>query len=231
MRFILNGGSVSELLISLLYTIPAVLIALTAHEFAHAYVANLNGDPTAKNLGRMTLNPIVHIDIWGLICMIVFGFGWAKPVPVNPRNFRNYRKGEISVSLAGVTANLILAILGAFVAATIWSVSTKTGSYTSSLALMKLYYIFYYFSFLNCCLMLFNLIPIYPLDGYHVFEVLLGKHLNANVFMFIHKYGYWILIGLVYVFDCIGFSPLAIAVDAVHNWIMEFAYLVIRLFA
>ncbi len=227
---ILNGGSLSDFLVSLLFTIPAVLIALTFHEFAHAYVANLNGDPTAKNLGRMTLNPIAHLDIIGSLCMLIFGFGWAKPVPVNPRNYRDYRKGELTVSLAGVTMNLILAILGAFVAVTTYSIATRNGVYTISPAMEKLCLVFYYFSFMNCGLMLFNLIPIYPLDGYHVFELLLGKYVSANFFSFMHRNGQWILIGLIVLFDTIDFSPLSIALNAVFGWIMNFAGWVIGLF-
>lgn len=230
MRYILDGYSLPDILTALLYTIPAVLIALTFHEFAHAYVANLNGDPTAKNLGRMTLNPLAHIDIIGSLCMLVFGFGWAKPVPVNPRNYRDYRKGELTVSLAGVTMNLILAILGAFAAMTTYYIATHNGIYNTSPALERLYFVFYYFSFMNCGLMLFNLIPIYPLDGYHVFELLLGKYMSANFFSFMHRYGQWILIGLIFVFNNIGFSPLSIALEAVFGWIMDLAGWVIGLF-
>lgn len=230
MRYILDGYSLSDILTALLYTLPAVLIALTFHEFAHAYVANLNGDPTAKNLGRMTLNPIAHIDIIGLLCMIFVGFGWAKPVPVNPRNYRNYRKGELTVSLAGVTMNLILAIIGAFAAMTTYYLIIRNGGYNISPSQEKLFNVFYYFSFMNCGLMLFNLIPIYPLDGYHVFELLLGKYLSANFFMFMRRYGQWILIGLIILFDTIDFSPLSIALEAVFGWIMDFAGWVIGLF-
>lgn len=230
MRYILKGYDLSDILTSLLYVLPAVLIALTFHEFAHAYVANLNGDPTAKNHGRMTLNPIAHIDIIGLLCMIFVGFGWAKPVPVNPRNYRNYRKGELTVSLAGVTMNLILAIIGAFAAITTYYIATRNGIYNVSAAGEKLYFVFYYFSFMNCGLMLFNLIPIYPLDGYHVFELLLGKYMSANFFTFMHRYGQWLLIGLIILFDTIGFSPLSIALEAVFGWIMDLAGWVIGLF-
>ena len=83
---IFSGEGISAILESILYTLPAVLIALTFHEFAHAYVAYKNGDPTARNLGRMTLNPLAHLDVWGFVCMLLVGFGWAKPVPVNPNN-------------------------------------------------------------------------------------------------------------------------------------------------
>ncbi len=91
--------------------LPILFLSLTVHEFAHAWAANKLGDPTARMLGRMSLNPIVHIDLMGLVMMVASGFrfGWAKPVPVNPANFRNWRQGMLWVSLAGPIANIILA--------------------------------------------------------------------------------------------------------------------------
>lgn len=231
MQYILNGYSLSDILTALLYTLPAVLIGLTFHEFAHAYVANLNGDPTARNLGRMTLNPIAHIDLVGLLSMVILGFGWAKPVPVNPRNYRNYRVGELTVSLAGVTMNLILSIIGAFAAVTTLYIASRNGIHNISTVGERLYFVFYYFSFLNCGLMIFNLIPIYPLDGSHVLELLLGKYTSASFFTFTHRYGQYILIVLILVFNRIGFSPLSIATEAVFDGIMNIAGWVIGLFA
>ena len=104
-------------LIILLYNIPAVLIALTLHELAHGYVALRCGDPTAQMLGRLSFNPLRHLDPIGTLFMFLFGFGWARPVPVNPRNFRNFRRDDLLVSLAGVTMNLCL-----FLAATCFMV-------------------------------------------------------------------------------------------------------------
>ena len=90
------------------YRAPAVLIALTLHEYAHGYMAYRAGDPTAKQLGRLSFNPLKHLDLWGTISMFLIGVGWAKPVPVNPRNFRNGRRDHIMVALAGVVTNLIM---------------------------------------------------------------------------------------------------------------------------
>lgn len=102
------------MLMLLLLALPGRLLALSAHEYAHARVANRCGDPTARMLGRMTLNPLKHIDVVGLLMMLFVGFGWAKPVPVNPRNFKgDYRKCDLKVSLAGITMNLILFLAGA----------------------------------------------------------------------------------------------------------------------
>lgn len=208
---IFSGVGIRAILESILYTLPAVLIALTFHEFAHAYVAYKNGDPTARNLGRMTLNPLAHLDVWGFVCMLLVGFGWAKPVPVNPNNYRNYKKGELTVSLAGVTMNLIIGIIGALASTITLYVATNNGYYYDDIvngigAAGKIYFIFYYLCRINCALMVFNLIPIYPLDGYHVFEVLLGRVISPRVFEFLRKYGQMILLIVIFVGNRSGFS-------------------------
>ena len=208
---IFSGEGISAILESILYTLPAVLIALTFHEFAHAYVAYKNGDPTARNLGRMTLNPLAHLDVWGFVCMLLVGFGWAKPVPVNPNNYRNYKKGELTVSLAGVTMNLIIGIIGALASAITLYVATNNGYYCDDIengigAAGKIYFIFKNLCYINCALMVFNLIPIYPLDGYHVFEVLLGRVISPGVFEFLRKYGQMILLIVIFVGNRSGFS-------------------------
>ena len=207
---IFSGEGISAILESILYTLPAVLIALTFHEFAHAYVAYKNGDPTARNLGRMTLNPLAHLDVWGFVCMLLVGFGWAKPVPVNPNNYRNYKKGELTVSLAGVTMNLIIGIIGALASTITLYVATNNGYYYDIVngigAAGKIYFIFFYLCYINCALMVFNLIPIYPLDGYHVLEVLLGRVISPRVFEFLRKYGQMILLIVIFVGNRSGFS-------------------------
>jgi len=104
-----------DFLIGLLVSLPGVLIALSAHEAAHGWVAWKCGDPTAKYYGRVTLNPLRHIDPVGFLCMVLMGFGWAKPVPVNPNNFRSYRRDDLKVSLAGISANLLLCLLSALI--------------------------------------------------------------------------------------------------------------------
>lgn len=110
---IANGisGSLGSYVMELLYRMPAILVALAFHEWAHAYAAYKLGDPTAYNLGRMTLNPLAHIDLIGLIMMMLVRFGWAKPVPVSTRNFKHPRRDEMIVSLAGVAMNLVLAFV------------------------------------------------------------------------------------------------------------------------
>ena len=105
---LLNGLGLKEILLRL----PIIFIAITVHEYAHGYAALKMGDPTAKLSGRLSMNPLAHMDIVGALSMLIFGFGWAKPVPINPNNFKNHKKGTVIVSLAGPISNLFLAFLG-----------------------------------------------------------------------------------------------------------------------
>ncbi|MBQ6704032.1 MAG: site-2 protease family protein, partial [Clostridia bacterium] len=151
----------------LLYRMPAILVALAFHEWAHARAAYSLGDPTAFNFGRMTLNPLAHIDPWGFVMLALFRFGWAKPVPINPRNFKNPRRDEIIVGLAGVFTNLLLAFaaMGVF-----YGIAATVGLRNAALNT-----VIYYFYFINLSLCVFNLLPIPPLDGYQVFSCLLAR--------------------------------------------------------
>lgn len=145
----------------LIVKIPVLLFAITVHEYAHARTALSLGDPTAKLAGRITFNPISHMDPFGAICLFLFNFGWAKPVPVNPRYFRNPRMGSLWVSLAGPLANLGVAlVMGILIRYFLfpWDL------YLTMLIPMLL---------MNIGLGLFNLLPIPPLDGSHVLESLL----------------------------------------------------------
>lgn len=176
--------------LQLLYVLPAIIIGLTVHEWAHAYAAYRLGDPTARNLGRMTLNPLAHIDPIGFIMLLVVGFGWAKPVPINPRNFKNYKRDDIIVSLAGIFINIITAFLFSFVyvaGVLKWGLGTNE-------AFMS---IFGSIITINLALAIFNLIPIYPLDGSHVLEALLIRKF-PRFFMFLRQYGQWILLALLF---------------------------------
>lgn len=185
--------------------IPVILISLTLHEWGHAFAAYKCGDNTARNLGRMSMNPFVHLDILGFLSLLILGFGWAKPVPVNSRNYRNFKRGEAIVSLAGVFMNLMLVL--AFSLLTLfflWMSVHKSYRWLSSEFLWQ---ILYYGISINVTLMLFNLLPLYPLDGYHIFELLFARVLPPKFFFFTRRYGRYILIGLLIIISNIGFSP------------------------
>ena len=187
----------------LLYMIPVMLLSLTLHEWGHAYAAYRCGDPTARNLGRMTLNPIAHIDPIGFLSLLLLGFGWAKPVPVNSRNYRNYRVGEAVVSLAGVTMNFLLVLVASVTLIILGRVYPRAFANDALMSILS------YLLSLNLTLMVFNLIPIYPLDGYHVFELLFGRFLPPRVLYFLRRYGNLILIGLLLLGNTLRFSPIS----------------------
>ena len=210
------------MLLVLLLALPGRLLAIAAHESAHGWVADRCGDPTARLMGRITLNPLKHFDLVGTLCMVLFGFGWAKPVPINPNNFRHYRDDDLKVSLAGVTMNLTLFFGGCIVMYGMLWLALKQlpyqSAYWSTDALIRttvdgvpalcdalywydiadclrypwglwdvliapvfgqtvgyLYQMLYYFVSVNLVLAVFNLIPIPPLDGYHVLNDLVLK--------------------------------------------------------
>ncbi len=209
-------------LILLLLALPGRFLAISAHEAAHGWMANRCGDPTARMLGRVTLNPIKHLDPIGMLCMLLFGIGWAKPVPVNPRNFRHYRRDDFLVSIAGICMNIILFLLGTIAMYLVVAVTLSTlpvqdmrtatsplflSSYQGMPVLVDSQYYYpmadlmnygvglseiliapafgrvagyaydmlAYFVMTNLVLAVFNLIPVPPLDGYHVLNDLVLK--------------------------------------------------------
>jgi len=176
----------------LLYMLPALLLGLTLHEWGHAYAAYRCGDPTARNLGRMSLNPLDHFDILGTLCLLFLGFGWAKPVPVNPRNFKNYKRDDIIVSLAGVAMNLLQVIF--FSALFVVLVRADNRLFFND----AFYSIFLNLIGINTTLIIFNLIPIPPLDGSHVAENLLARKVPYQTFAFLRQYGRYILLALLW---------------------------------
>jgi len=192
----------------------AITIALTFHEFGHALAAKMNGDLTAKYAGRLTLNPLKHLDSMGTLMMLVVGFGWAKPVPVNPNNFEHQRKGIAMVSLGGVAFNLLLIILGIPLLILTVYFGIVIGTYTNTgyntvgyVFYWMFFYVFLYQILLNAVLLVFNLLPLPPLDGSHLVEAFTRYDNRWNVFM--RKYGRQIFIGLILVGVIVGwFTPL-----------------------
>jgi Zn-dependent protease len=173
---------------NMIFEIPALLIALTIHEYAHARVAVWMGDNTPKMMGRLTLNPIPHLDPLGLIMLCLFKFGWAKPVPINPNNFDNWRKGTLLVSLAGPVSNVIMAFIAYFT----YGILFKLQLVSSGVATV-LIFTFHY----NILFAVFNLIPLPPLDGS---KILMNILPNRHAYMFekIEPYAPFILMGLIY---------------------------------
>lgn len=183
-------------LIEFLYTLPALLISLTIHEFAHAYTAYKLGDKSQRALGRLSLDPISHIDPFGFICIALFGFGWGKPVYIDDRNFKNKAKGNMLVSLAGPLANLLLAVVLTLVLKVLLSLDLITltaSTLTASSIIGSMLLLAVQF---NIIFAIFNLIPIPPFDGSKVlFYFLPGK--AKNIMYYLERYSFWIIIILI----------------------------------
>lgn len=179
----------------------AALIALTVHEFSHAYAAYKMGDDTAKNFGRLTLNPIKHIDPIGAICMIFLHVGWAKPVPINMRNFKNPRKGFAITAAAGPLSNLILAFVSALLYLLFYALvrDVRTDSdFVFNLIINTLIFLSVFHS-INIGLAIFNLLPIPPLDGSRLLGLVLPEKIYYTILKYEQKIYYgvlaWLLVG------------------------------------
>ena len=167
-----SGASVREIVIQLLLTLPIIFMSLTLHECAHGWAALKCGDNTARNLGRLTINPIKHLDPIGFLCMLLFGFGWAKPVPINSRNFKKPRRDIALTAAAGPLMNLIIS----FTMALIQAVFVKLAGVEriAEVTWMYVVYLFLYlFVEMNAFLAVFNLLPIPPFDGSRIFYIIL----------------------------------------------------------
>lgn len=177
-----TGNNFSQTLVLLVFYVVAVLSALILHEIAHGLVALWCGDPSAKYAGRLSLNPAKHLDGIGTLCFLLFGFGWAIPVPVNPQNFKHPKAGCVWVSLAGIITNLILAFVASFfyvlLIDTIWEA------------------LFVYIFLFNIVFATFNLLPIAPLDGFNLVAALAP---NSGYVRFMRQNRLWALIILVVV--------------------------------
>ena len=164
-RILNSSGSFGDAVIDKILTLPGIIIGLTFHEAGHAYVSHWLGDPTPKAQGRLSLNPLAHMDPLGFLFLLLAGFGWGKPVEINPYFYKNKRRDEFLVSIAGVTVNLIIAIIFSFI------VKAIAGQYDYTTGKTALYYIAMictYVVFINLVLMVFNLIPCPPLDGWGI---------------------------------------------------------------
>lgn len=162
------------------FYVLALVIGFTVHEFSHAYFANKFGDPTARLLGRVSLNPAVHIDLLGIILLLIAGFGWAKPVPVTRENFKNPRLMGIIVSAAGPISNLLLALITIIIYYML-NYFGVIGSFANTRIDDAIDNFVYYMVLMNCVLFLFNLIPLPPLDGYRILSDWLPPRASAKL--------------------------------------------------
>lgn len=210
----------ADYIVELLASFCAVVIVLTLHEFAHALVAYKCGDPTPKWEGRLSLNPLRHYDLWGLLCFTFVGFGWAKPVSVNAYNFRNYRAGLILTACAGVVANFILAFL-------IYPLYLVVAYYVPDIPFITLLLRdFFYFVFAySLSFFVFNLLPLYPLDGFRILDA--ADRRNGRVTRFLRSNGQYILFALIAEsFLCkllVRFGISQMAWFDILGWFMQFA--------
>ena len=176
--------------------VTALIVAITIHEFAHAWMANKLGDPTAKMQGRLTMNPLAHLDLMGSIFLLLVGFGWGKPVPINSNNLKNPKIDEIKISLSGPLSNLILAtLIGLFI-----RFVPMTESITNFFVIMII---------INLILMTFNLLPIPPLDGSHLVKIFLPDEIYETY----QKFGIFLLFALLI------FSSYFPIINIIINWV------------
>lgn len=195
--------STDNIITWILFAVPSILIASTVHEYFHAWIAFKLGDPTPKAHGRLTLNPLAHIDPIGALMMVIFRFGWSKPVPINEWNFENRRQGKALTALAGPVSNLLLAAL-----------SGLLFHFLSNYSLIAFF--LYVFATINISLAVFNILPIPPLDGHKVVNAFLPKRWSYW-WEDLEKYS-WILLLLI----LIPFSPLSGILSKYINAVLSF---------
>ncbi len=193
----------------LLLAVPAILIALTFHEFAHAYVAYRFGDPTAKYMGRLTLNPLAHLDPMGTIMIFLIHFGWAKPVPVDPRYLGNPKRDLMWISAAGPLMNLALALLSGILIRVFLVAGLAHGQAGGTVSI--LFQMLYFSLYINLALAFFNLLPIPPLDGSKILAGLLPSRYASTLYM-IETKGPMILFGIIMFGWITGFHVLGVVI-------------------
>lgn len=216
---------------ALLLSLPIILLALCVHEVSHGFVANKLGDPTARSFGRLTLNPLKHVDPFGFLSMLLVGIGWAKPVPINTRYFKKPRRDMAICAVAGPLSNLLMALIFAvllrlsYVIANANSVFFTTND--TALTIFRLVTILFSTGIrMNVVLAVFNMIPLPPLDGSRVLYLFLPQ----RALMFFLQYERYIQMGLVIWLIAESYLPFAIIsplVSLISNYIIQFFYLIL----
>ena len=217
----LRDGDFLSLLMGLLVYALVIFVLLPVHEYAHAWAASRLGDRTAFQRGRLSFDPMRHVDPMGALCLVLFGFGWAKPVPVNPFYFKNRKTGMALTALAGPVSNLLMALLGAFLY-NVLALVLPYGDYW-----LAVYYFFWYFITINISLAVFNLLPVPPLDGSRIFAAVLPDRWND----FLNRYERYIFpIMAVLLFSGILDGVLSVMNDWAFALVTGVASLPFRLF-
>ena len=183
----------ADMIITKILMLPGIIIGLSFHEFAHAWVSDKLGDPTPRRQGRVTINPLAHIDWMGFLALLLVGFGWGKPVQIDPGYYKHRRRDEFLVGIAGVTMNLLLAIIFAIPARAM--VRAFSGVAASDLV-YNIYLMLFYIVSINVVLMIFNLIPCPPLDGWGIITQIFRLD-RYSWWYKVYQYGTWILLALI----------------------------------
>ena len=217
----LFSGGIRGLLITLLLTLPAVILCLSIHETCHGLAAYALGDRTAANQGRLTLDPMAHIDPMGFLCMLLLGFGWAKPVPVKTSNYKNRRAGMAIVTAAGPVSNFLIGFVGYLLYFFI-SYATASMSGVAGLFVWVIAQSFRYLATLSIGLGTFNLLPVYPLDGYRVLDAFLPFEWSMKL----RQYQTYLLLAMI---ALMWFGGTSILIGTVDGWIWNAAYRLVSL--
>lgn len=204
----------TDIILTKLLTLPGIIVGLSFHEFAHAWVSDKLGDPTPRRQGRITINPMAHIDWIGFIALLLVGFGWGKPVQIDPSYYKHRRRDEFLVAIAGVTMNLIIAVILSIPAKMMLKAYAST---VPSDLVYNIYLIIFYAISINVVLMIFNLLPVPPLDGWGIVTQIFRLD-RYDWWYKVYNYGMYILLALI-VFNVtdLVLTPL---VNAVMNIIM-----------
>ena len=196
---------------------PPILLALTFHEFSHAYVANRFGDDTAKRSGRLTMNPLAHLDPLGTIMIFIVRFGWAKPVPVDPRNLKNPKNDMLWISAAGPLSNMLLALMSGLLLRLFSTIGIEAGENSMTIIFMKM--VFYSLQ-INLALAIFNILPIAPLDGSKILSGILPDRFAKQIYL-LERYGPVLLIGMIALSYVTGVSILGKLIWPFVGFFME----------